>query len=297
MDFLLEKGSRQIISNTLNRRRKERIDIILDPFQSLLQIALLSFCPIGTKFNIENNILQIQMPTYVQGILRWYNNDNRDDLFYLFYVCKRFSSFYGNLRYVKNKNTNLYELMVRLGKNGLTRLIQTYSDTDKISLLHTLEFYKLLLERPNEMSILERNYNEEMEILEEEYRINNVNDDNESIKDEYNKIFDNDMKKEITTDESEEELYSDTLTNSEYSEYSKKREINENKPINIETIFKKINTIYTIDDYNIVFNTLLKIKTNEYNDVEKQKIIYGINNILYPTTSKIHKWINENIVF
>ena len=41
-------------------KRKERFDIILDPLQAVLQLALLSFCPKNSKLNIANNILTIQ---------------------------------------------------------------------------------------------------------------------------------------------------------------------------------------------------------------------------------------------
>ena len=65
-------------------KSKERFDIILEPMQAMSQIALISFCPKGSKLSISNNLLFIQTPTWIQGLTRSYNNDRRDDLFFLF---------------------------------------------------------------------------------------------------------------------------------------------------------------------------------------------------------------------
>ena len=57
--------------------KKERFDIILEPLQAILQLACLSFCPIGTKLTIQNNLLYVQPPSWHQGIMRRYNNDTQ----------------------------------------------------------------------------------------------------------------------------------------------------------------------------------------------------------------------------
>ena len=62
--------------------KKERSDMILEPLQVMLQLALLSHCPIGTKVSVSNNILHLQQPTLLQGAWRWYNCDGKDDFFY-----------------------------------------------------------------------------------------------------------------------------------------------------------------------------------------------------------------------
>ena len=62
-------------------KRKERFDIILEPMQAVIQLALLSFCPPGSKLSISNNLLLIQHPTWIQGVIRSFNNDKKDDLF------------------------------------------------------------------------------------------------------------------------------------------------------------------------------------------------------------------------
>ena len=70
---------------------KEETDMILEPLQVMVQLALLAYCPIGTKVSVSNNILQIQRPTLFQGVWRWYNQDGKDDLYYLFHAIRRYS--------------------------------------------------------------------------------------------------------------------------------------------------------------------------------------------------------------
>ena len=61
-------------------RSKERFEMILEPLQAMIQLALLSYCPIGTKLSISENILIIQPPGWGQGLKRKYNSDKKNDL-------------------------------------------------------------------------------------------------------------------------------------------------------------------------------------------------------------------------
>ena len=130
-------------------KKKERFDIILEPLQAITQIALLSVCPKGSKLTISNNLLSIQQPGWFQGLLRSYNQDIKEDLFFLFNAIIRFNRFYD---YLKNEDNNdycdLYDLLIQMSKRGIDRLIQTYSNTEQPALLHTLQLYRILLEKP-----------------------------------------------------------------------------------------------------------------------------------------------------
>ena len=133
-------------------KRKERFDIILEPFQAITQLALLAFCPYGSKLTISNNLLFIQSANWGQGMLRSFNNDKRDDLFFLFNSIIRFNKFYSYLKGGDNSNKTdklLYELLIRLSKKGIDNILQTYANVDEPSLLHTLQMYKTLLDNPN----------------------------------------------------------------------------------------------------------------------------------------------------
>ena len=138
-----------ILYSTLKtKKKKERFETILEPLQAILQIGYLSFAPIGTKLTIQNNILKIQIPNYSQPVIRWYNNDTQEDLFYLFNIFYRFKKFYHFLNDSRSnqENKKLYDLLIELAKSGIGNLIRTYSQTDKIHILHTLQMYKTILE-------------------------------------------------------------------------------------------------------------------------------------------------------
>ena len=129
-------------------KKKERFDIILEPLQAITQLALLSYCPKGSKLTISNNLLAIQTPTWVQGLWRTYNQDNRDDLFFLFNAIVRFNNFYIYLKNEPADYCDLFDLLVQLSKRGIDKLLQTYSNTDQPALLHTLQLYRTLLDKP-----------------------------------------------------------------------------------------------------------------------------------------------------
>ena len=63
------------IMEILRPKDKERADLILEPMQVMIQLALVAHSPIGTKISVSNNILSIQPPTWAQGAYRWWNND------------------------------------------------------------------------------------------------------------------------------------------------------------------------------------------------------------------------------
>jgi len=131
-----------------NDKKKERFDIILEPLQAVSQLALLSFCPKGSKLAIANNLLTIQEPSWVQGLWRSYNHDMKEDLFFLFNAIIRFNRFYSFLKEESDEYCDLFELLVQLGKRGIDKLLQTYANTDQPALLHTLQLYRILLEKP-----------------------------------------------------------------------------------------------------------------------------------------------------
>jgi hypothetical protein len=130
-------------------KKKERFDIILEPLQAVTQVALLSFCPKGSKLAIANNLLTIQTPTWTQGLWRSYNHDGKEDLFFLFNAIVRFNRFYTYLKSESDEYCDLFDLLVQLGKRGIDKLLQTYATTEQPALLHTLQLYRILLEKPN----------------------------------------------------------------------------------------------------------------------------------------------------
>jgi hypothetical protein len=143
---------------TVAPRQRERLEFILEPLQAILQIAFLSVCPIGSKLTIRHNILEIQLPTYTQGLIRWFQSDSKEDLFYIFNVFRRFIQNYTYLEQIRFTNTteikgttqemNLYQLLIHHAKEGLKRLIHTYNHSNNYTITHTLQIYESMLEHP-----------------------------------------------------------------------------------------------------------------------------------------------------
>ena len=129
----------------LSTHAKEKADMILEPMQVMIQLAVLSHEPLGTKIRVNKNILYLQRPTWSQGIQRWWNNDNKDDLYYLFHAIRRYYKWY------KNQENRIYDYILTTAIKGIDKLIETYSKTDKLSIRQTLSLYKniLDLETPN----------------------------------------------------------------------------------------------------------------------------------------------------
>ena len=139
----------QLLYKTVSsRRKKERFETILEPLQAILQIALLTFYPVGTKLTIQNNIMTLQPPNYSQSMARWYNNDTKEDLYFLFNVFHRFKKFYAHYKADAPASVQhrLYALLIDLSQTGINKLIRTYGQTDKPHILQTLTMYKFILD-------------------------------------------------------------------------------------------------------------------------------------------------------
>jgi hypothetical protein len=132
-------------------KTKDKVDMILEPLQAMIQLALLSICPIGTKLHIQENILQLQSPTIIQPIARWYNADKKDDAYFLYGVIKRYIKWYNPQVNKKSPvHAELYQLITEMAMEGLNRLFKTYSSADSNTVIHVIQMYKNLLEFNNE---------------------------------------------------------------------------------------------------------------------------------------------------
>ena len=250
-----------LLYNTfLTNKKKERFGIILEPLQALLQLALLSFTPVDTKLTIYNNILFLQTPTWNQSLRRSYNNDSKNDLFFLFNVFSRFNKFYPHLKNIdnssdtSNSNTNMFVLLKQLCNRGIDKLLHTYRQTDNPALLHTLNIYKNMLNNqeasPESSPILNPH-------------LSAIQSPNQSLSLSVSQSPDLDPA-----------LF--------------------NEPVNIDTIFINITKLYSEHDLIIIFHTLLLISKNPGNYIE---YIEGLNKILEPINKQIQKWIVDNIVY
>jgi hypothetical protein len=260
----------QRIYHTLSAARpKERIDYVLEPLQALIQLACLSVCPIGAKVSINSNLLCVQHPSWTQGFLRAYNHDNKDDLFHLFNVIGRFKSFYAHLRRGDrgDKGKRLYETVQSMAGAGLDKLIQTYSDTDKPSLLQMLHMYKAMLD----------------------VHLHDVGQHERAV----------DVAPRIDLGElaGDQGSHLDGLDTSSHTSDSARSGTELDVPEDrreLDAIFARIVNIYTDNELDIIYNTLVLMQkdTDSHNHY-----ILGLGSILEPTNRKIKKWIIDNIVF
>ena len=151
------KPSLSMLYNTfVYNKQKDKVDMILEPLQSMIQLALLSVCPVGTKLRIKENILYLQMPNIAQPIIRWYNADKKDDLYFLYAVIKRFITWYNSALNAKSiMSLELYQLIITMSIQGLDNLFKTYTVSDSNTVIHVIQMYKNLLEYNNDKIMIE----------------------------------------------------------------------------------------------------------------------------------------------
>lgn len=269
----------QFIAGQLKKPR-ERFETILEPLQALLQIGFLAFYPIGSKLAIHNNILTVQPPGYTQNVRRWYNNDKKEDVFYLYNVFSRFNKFYKTvLAGGGGENAALFALLNELAKTGINNLTRTYNQSDKIHILHTLQMYKGMLDNPELVRRLGRTDDSGGVVSSKE-------DDNDT---------DNDLPRQfplkIRTPSQSPPL---RPMNAGAAGAGANVPIDSLVDTNVDLIFVKITELYSQEDYTIIYHTLLKIQ----NDTQYyMNYIDGLNKILEPVNIRIKKWIDDNIVF
>ncbi len=144
--FLKTEQLRTLYNTLTLNKSKDKLDMILEPLQSMIQIALLSVSPLGTKLAIQENILYLQTPCFTQPICRWYYSDKKDDLYFLFQVINRFVKWYNPQFSSKSPlSQNLYELIIKMSIKGLENLIKTYNNTNNNNLIQVINMYIILL--------------------------------------------------------------------------------------------------------------------------------------------------------
>jgi hypothetical protein len=267
------QGTLQFIAGQMKKPR-ERFETILEPLQALLQIGFLAFYPIGSKLAIHNNILTIQAPGYTQNVRRWYNNDKKEDVFYLYNVFSRFNKFYKTvLSGSGGENAALFTLLNELAKTGINNLTRTYNQTDKIHILHTLQMYKGMLDNPELVRRLAR--------TDDGGGGCGLNDTDDELPRKFSSTIKSPTSspplRPITAGVAPPSVPIESLVDT-----------------NVDLIFVKITDLYSQDDYTIIYHTLLKIQ----NDTQYyMNYIEGLNKILEPVNIRIKKWIDDNIVF
>lgn len=136
------------------KHHKENVDFVLEPLQSMVQVCLLSFCPVGTMLTIDDGLLCIQKESNSS------NDKSHDNVYFLLNVFRRFLIYY---EFIKESNGELYRLLMHYSQLGLDKLIQTYSDDDKALVRYSLKMYKVMLKNSCFFNILNDDYYEDRE--------------------------------------------------------------------------------------------------------------------------------------
>lgn len=285
--------------SNMGTTKKERLSTILEPLQSMVQLSLLTFSPVGSKVSIYENLLSIQVYKWNQSIIRNYYNDKKDDLYYLFNVINRFNKFYVN-KAENELQKNLFNLLNELAYSGLSNLIQTYISKNDISIINTLKMYKSMVKNPTLCQAYENEKSEiDFDITqkkndEKERKENNESREKKKInKDNMNNNTINSSNTIITSSSNSS---SNNISNSNSSNNSSNNNLinyeNSNTIKNIDDLFVNIKLLYKDYHYQLIYNFLLMIKNDEIN---YGFYIEGLSLLFTPINVEIKNWINSNL--
>lgn len=118
---------------------------ILDPLSIIVKLFIYYYKPLGTKISIGNNRIYIQDSTYIQGLLRRYNGDSKNDINIL--LCPLL---YACITYLKNEEIrDLYMPIFEISLQALTNMKQTYANTPIIyNIEHILNVVQMFVDDP-----------------------------------------------------------------------------------------------------------------------------------------------------
>lgn len=121
----------------LKQQMQKKTDFnLLDPVSTAYKLCLLGFSDAGTKLSIQDSQITLQTPSFVQGVQRWFQGDERNDLHKLYIPLKLFL--------IWHKELPELDAILWLVRNGIDKLQITYRQ-HRI-LIHTLEHYKTKLD-------------------------------------------------------------------------------------------------------------------------------------------------------
>lgn len=207
---------------------------------------------------------------------RSYNQDVKEDLFFLFNTIMRFNLFYAFIKDDQDEYCDLFDLLVQLGKRGIDKLLLTYSTTEQPALLHTLQMYRTLLDHP--------------EFLPDN-KVHKSHKGSTNVKNKAESAPSSSKHNAVAAESAPSNKH--TAAASESKHTAAVAVAGENKQ-NIDDIFIKIRNLYTTHEYIIIYQTLMLLEKNPEN---YEAYVQGLNLIFSPKAEQIQKWINDNIVY
>lgn len=135
---------------TMNKNTNLTI-FVLDPLSVIIKLAIINNKPVGTKFRICENMIQLQEPGFFQSFVRYYFSANKTEIQYLYNPITLACDHFLNLRYTEK--IPAIKKLFKCALGGLDKLKETYSDCPIIVLC--LHSYSNLIENS-----LEEHYND-----------------------------------------------------------------------------------------------------------------------------------------
>lgn len=155
----------QVLFSQLANNSECSIEFI-DPLCTMIKLAALALKPNGTKISIHDNIISIQDPGNFQGVIRWLNSDERQQLHQL-----RLPLFYFRgleLGHINIENFQIDQKMLTIinqhASKGLIKLKSTYETAKKMGSMvkNCLDDYIKTLAHP----YTQTEYNRELSLLD-----------------------------------------------------------------------------------------------------------------------------------
>lgn len=126
---------------------------LLDPLGTLCRLISLNFMEVNTKISIQDHIIKLQKPTYLQSIMRTINGDGRENISELFYCVIRFIKWYLNPQ-IENPND--------INMSDEIKIIASYVCVALKRLQSTYEFGNVIFAIQYYINILQAAINEHM---------------------------------------------------------------------------------------------------------------------------------------
>jgi len=160
---------------------EDRVQIhkyILDPLSTIIKLCILSKKETGCKISVYNNTVIIQEIGIFQPIVRYWYNNNKIDIQYLYNPIELACNYFLSEKMINEKKRNQYiKNLFMDAQKGLYKLIDTYKNYTL--LMHSLYFYNNLI-----TNYLDNKYNDKLFI-----RDNLSNIYNKELVDKLNAIW------------------------------------------------------------------------------------------------------------
>lgn len=138
-------GSAMHIYNYINTPITNK-NLILEPFCTLVKLILLSYKPSGTKISIYNNSIQFHEPSIIQGFLRIWTGDCREDLHNLYNPIIKMLEY-------SDRSNEIHINLLRKCIDGLNIILKVYDSNTIIN--HTLLHYINIIEKYIDINVLD----------------------------------------------------------------------------------------------------------------------------------------------